>query len=592
MIQGKIIGNPGTGKTTTLTSLYEYLTGKEQEDWRKDIAEKILKRLGLDPSEYRGKYNSREVSFVTFTTTAAAELEDRIGGGYIRTLHSLVTSLISKREVIVFPSGSPSTQHPFYKFAREFNIPFNPNNPFSPLFGNKVLNMWSYTKNKHGIKTGSLEKLREYAVYEWKKKYGKHTDRFSKTVEKYEQFKAKKGYVDYDDVLLKALWKKVSFQERDRPKVMFFDEAQDFSPLQWAVVKHLVEDASPDIVLYAGDYNQSIFSFQGADPEFFRTLPAQEIVLERSFRIPKTVYYISQKLIKTINPTTHAYNPREDKGLFKTIYLNEAQEKMLFSKDNNKFKRKFVNSVVARLVSGQDVMILSRTNSQAKKFERLFLEERIPVRSLKINWTSSWERAEPIIETIELIEAGREIDPLDVMKHYLKYTNFSYLIKEDRSAYYYIAKAIGERNMTVLNKNLELIKYKPHVAEMLVHPRKYLSAEIIKKREGDETLEILYNHFRKRFLKLQGNLYVDTFHSSKGREADTVIIYDKLTKAQKECFMDTNALHEEVRVFYVAMTRAKKELVLLLTQESFLEYIARKNTLKELLYDAWTVRID
>ncbi|NJE79690.1 3'-5' exonuclease, partial [Thermococcus sp. GR4] len=59
-----------------------------------------------------------------------------------------------------------------------------------------------------------------------------------------------------------------------------------------------------------------------------------------------------------------------------------------------------------------------------------------------------------------------------------------------------------------------------------------------------------------------GKLYVDTMHSAKGLEADTVFILNELPKkVYKEAI--TNEGESEAKVLFVALTRARKKLVIL-----------------------------
>ncbi|MCB2106263.1 MAG: double-strand break repair helicase AddA [Rhodobacteraceae bacterium] len=116
----------------------------------------------------------------------------------------------------------------------------------------------------------------------------------------YQQHKARLAQLDYDDLidvtdrLLKqknvAAW--VLFKLDGGIDHVLIDEAQDTNPIQWSIVERLTEeffagsgrheDRAPDdarTVFAVGDRKQSIFGFQGADPEGF--LRMREIFAER-----------------------------------------------------------------------------------------------------------------------------------------------------------------------------------------------------------------------------------------------------------------------------------------------------------------------
>ncbi len=105
-------------------------------------------------------------------------------------------------------------------------------------------------------------------------------------VQKYEAKKAQRAALDFDDLIGKAKallddtnvaqW--VLFRLDGGVDHVLVDEAQDTSPDQWDIVRLLTQEfstgvgANPDrerTVFVVGDKKQSIYSFQGADPEGF-----------------------------------------------------------------------------------------------------------------------------------------------------------------------------------------------------------------------------------------------------------------------------------------------------------------------------------
>jgi len=105
-------------------------------------------------------------------------------------------------------------------------------------------------------------------------------------VTRYEAKKAQHASLDFDDLIVKAKalledplvaqW--VLFRLDGGVDHVLVDEAQDTSPDQWDIVRLLTQEfstgegAQPDrlrTVFVVGDKKQSIYSFQGADPEGF-----------------------------------------------------------------------------------------------------------------------------------------------------------------------------------------------------------------------------------------------------------------------------------------------------------------------------------
>jgi len=129
----------------------------------------------------------------------------------------------------------------------------------------------------------------------------------------YQAAKAARGALDFDDLITRALalltdplvaqW--VLFRLDGSMDHILVDEAQDTSPAQWQVIERLTEalgseqdrDGRHQTLFVVGDKKQSIYSFQGADPDRFDTMqalyqqrlqdsptPLQPLTLDWSFR--------------------------------------------------------------------------------------------------------------------------------------------------------------------------------------------------------------------------------------------------------------------------------------------------------------------
>ncbi|MEO0752095.1 MAG: double-strand break repair helicase AddA [Pseudomonadota bacterium] len=131
---------------------------------------------------------------------------------------------------------------------------------------------------------------------------------------KYERAKLLRGWLDFDDLILrardllqdKAVADWVLYKLDGRIDHILVDEAQDTSPAQWQVIEALARDFTsgqgtkedaPRTIFVVGDKKQSIYSFQGADPREFDRMkaefkarlghmvtPLQDLQMEYSFR--------------------------------------------------------------------------------------------------------------------------------------------------------------------------------------------------------------------------------------------------------------------------------------------------------------------
>ena len=106
------------------------------------------------------------------------------------------------------------------------------------------------------------------------------------------------------------------FIERDLAPsldIVFIDEAQDLSPLQWAMVNKIVDKSKQ--VFIAGDDDQAIYRWAGADVDHFITLAGHVEVLTQSYRMPVSHHALSQNLISRIsNRRKKDFRPRSEDG--------------------------------------------------------------------------------------------------------------------------------------------------------------------------------------------------------------------------------------------------------------------------------------
>ena len=123
-------------------------------------------------------------------------------------------------------------------------------------------------------------------------------------------FKEDRLLVDYTDMLQNFLI------DGDVPEldVMFVDEAQDLSPLQWAVVRKLAEKAKK--IYVAGDDDQAIYRWAGADVEYLINNSKNAMVLKQSYRVPSAVHKIASQCIGQVGSRIYKeWKPRTDEGM-------------------------------------------------------------------------------------------------------------------------------------------------------------------------------------------------------------------------------------------------------------------------------------
>jgi DNA helicase-2/ATP-dependent DNA helicase PcrA len=122
-----------------------------------------------------------------------------------------------------------------------------------------------------------------------------------------ERYKKEHGLIDFNDMIL-------NFKRLDKsPKfdVVFIDEAQDLSNMQWDMAKTIWNKTQDSFI--AGDDDQAIFRWAGADVDSFIAQKGLMMPLKQSYRIPAKVHNLAMGLInrikkridKTWSPKTH-----------------------------------------------------------------------------------------------------------------------------------------------------------------------------------------------------------------------------------------------------------------------------------------------
>ncbi len=136
-------------------------------------------------------------------------------------------------------------------------------------------------------------------------------------------YKEEKGMVDFDDMLEryvngyfdKETNRKIEFVPPEF-KVVFLDEAQDCSGMQWKLFNKIEERSEYRIV--TGDDDQGIYKWNGADVDTFINLKGKRRILKQSHRVPKKPFKVADRIIKKVtNRVDKEYYPKEEDGSVK-----------------------------------------------------------------------------------------------------------------------------------------------------------------------------------------------------------------------------------------------------------------------------------
>ena len=522
-----VIGPPGTGKTTFL----------------KNKVDEIIKT---------GKAASNEIGYFSFTVKAAEEIRNRVTNEewseaelkkmfpYFCTLHSLAYKRLRLEaheimDELDYMELCDMTGRKFVNKMKKGNG-IDISMPTAQSHYQDVINL-AYAKYPND--DDRLQKVfREVKLPD----YGARNTimQMDKDLTNFKRDRHKLEYVDYFN----------SFLEMKNPpplKYLFIDEAQDLSAHQWMVVDMIQQISKPIETYVAGDDDQAIFRWAGADIEHFIAMAKNDantiIPLKQSYRIPISVHKLATKMAQSIsNRIDKSYMPRDEHG----------ERKVLNFRPLNK-----------ELETG-DWLILCRTHEIVKQvcesldrygwlykcYGKSIINEKI------IEAIVSWTR----LQKGEKISGAR----VDTIYSFMDSTR----IKRGHGTF-----KGSHTEMYNIDNLIHSFGLRESIGGDLftktLHWYDVLNAKGIRKRI--RYLRAVMRDGHK--LDDKPRIEVSTIHASKGGERDNVMLLTDLSYGPYKSSKDTQqGRDDELRVFYVGATRAKKQLVIVHTTEAQFEF--------------------
>ncbi len=431
--------------------------------------------------------------------------------------------------------------------------------------------------------------------------------------------------LDFDDLLLKTrdlLRDKPEVRKyyRDKWQYIHVDEYQDTNKVQYDITKLLVGESKNICVV--GDIDQNIYSWRGADIQNILAFEkdyenAKVILLEENYRSTKTI-------LEAANTIIAKNKLRREKNLFTG---NPAGDKIsLYPGYDEVSEAEFISDKALSLIKGgtspSKIAVLYRANFQSRVLEESFMQKNIPYQLLG---TKFFERKE-IKDILSYIRAALNQDALSDMKRIVnvpargigkativkifaggeadlpggmkkKLADFRALLSkigsniQERRPSEVVASVIKESGMEAewkVGSDEDLARLE-NAYELVSFAARYDDAE---REEGilnflsDAALQSDQDEMKEE----KESVRLMTVHSSKGLEFDTVFIsgleeglfpHKKITQEG----ISSEEAEEERRLFYVALTRARKKVYLTYAQVRLIFGRREINIPSEFIFD-------
>ncbi len=497
VIRKKIMGPPGTGKTHRLVNHY---------------LNKEINELHTDP---------QKIAYVTFSRAAAldgAEKIQKVFPGvellYVSTLHSIGTREVKINTQEKLLKGKKWKQFKsVYPIYSAVNFDTFTNDDEITIYQDKNLQVINYAKAK-------LISLQE-ACIQLNYHQGSVDIFFVEQLERdIEYYKKSNVMCEFSDMIKLFIEKK----KRLALDAIFLDEAQDLNPLQWNMFFNIESRCKRSYI--AGDDDQTIYNFQGADSNIFIDLDGERDDQEKSYRVPKAVHRKALEILPYISKRVDKkWYPKDEEGeLIENCYLEEL--------DFNE----------------GEWMILATTNKLLKDFSEHFYRK-----------------------GLRIFGKGNTILPQKTLEAYRTWN------KLNNGG---LATVEETQNMwTYLNYNKNHIKY-GYSSGKTLGSEEIISLDILKKKHGllieGDWQQLSFDEDVKKYIKsilksgddlsTDSRIELSTIHGAKGRERENIVLcIDYGTETQstmlaQKAAEDPDSIH---RLFFVGTTRAMKRLYIL-----------------------------
>jgi superfamily I DNA/RNA helicase len=497
-----LFGPPGTGKTYTLI---------------KEVEKALTSGVAPD-----------RIGYVSFTKKAISEARERACSQFnldekqlpwFRTLHSWGYNGIGVTHADMMGSEDWSVMRDATGLKFSGTSTVNPDDGI-------LLPTGSFGQGDQYLKLIDRSRYRMVSIlqeYNDSEARELHSSILKRVDQEYALYKSKMQKVDFVDLI------ELYIKSGVPPKLdlLIVDEAQDLTPLQWDMVKHIAPHSQR--VIIAGDDDQAIHRWTGVEVSLFLNASDNVRVLNQSYRMPVSVHNLSQRIV-------HRIKERKQKDFLPT----DEEGRVVYHMSHNELD-----------LSQGSWTLMARTNSMVRDWAAAIKQDN---HMLSVKGVSSVDQNCALaLKTWERLRNGEGVE-LGAVKQL-----YSHVRKQGDGA-------VVSRGSSGLLDSASPDSYLTHeklVNEYGMKAEKHWDGfEIARFGEQDRRyIEALQR--RGEDITSKPRIKVSTFHRMKGGEDDNCVVFTGQS-AQGD-LRKTKYPDDEHRAFYVGLTRARKNLHILVS---------------------------
>lgn len=430
---------------------------------------------------------------------------------------------------------------------------------------------------------------------------------FIKIYEEYSKLLINKHFLDYDTLLVMAhliLTQNIDILRKYQNIYSYYlvDESQDNSKIQNEIIKLLVQKG---ITCYVGDSDQRIYSWRGADERFsnFESLyPGANILfMDQNFRSTSSIVNLANRFIKCNHNRydKDIYTENEEGEKVRVLSLQDEKEQLdIIIKSIKEDARPYSNYSILYRNNISAIAVAERLNKEkipfcikdeiSSFFKNFIVNDVINFIRFAINPSDLTSFKQIYYKTMSYIpkkaletvpEGNNDINILEeiissdclqkssicacklLKENFIRIgkerpSSILNIIQNDMNYYNYLERYSKENN------------YSMEGMDNIISALQSIFESLTDIREVEGKLRSLKELIRSSVNNKEEAVNLSTFHSSKGLEWDTTFIIDTYmiptrssVKKREEGVYDE--FEEEMRTFFVAITRPKKKLIIL-----------------------------